>query len=92
MPEIVPASVLNERTRLVLVNAVYFKGDWKHKFDARATIEDDFHVSKDKTARVLMMYLKEDFYYAVNNDIKCQVTIIFCQCLDQSYNNSVTWN
>ena len=92
MPEIVPASVLNEDTRLVLVNAVYFKGDWQDKFDASDTSEDDFYVSEAKTARVLMMYLKEDFYYAVNNDIKCQVTIIFCQCLDQSYDNSVTWN
>ena len=92
MPEIVPASVLDELTRLVLVNAVYFKGDWKNTFDAHRTCGYDFHVSKAKTVRVQMMNLREDFYYAVNNDIKCRVTIIFCQCLDQSYNNSVTWN
>ncbi|MGH3367433.1 MAG: serpin family protein, partial [Nocardioidaceae bacterium] len=33
IPELIPAGVLDEMTRLVLVNAVYFKGTWAERFD-----------------------------------------------------------
>jgi len=33
-------------TRLALVNAVYFKGDWLHKFDAANTKEMPFKLNK----------------------------------------------
>ena len=33
-------------TRLVLVNAVYFKGDWAKPFNKQLTVERPFKVSK----------------------------------------------
>ena len=33
-------------TRLVLVNAVYFKGDWAKPFNKQHTVERPFKVSK----------------------------------------------
>ena len=33
-------------TRLVLVNAVYFKGDWAKPFNKEHTFQRPFHVSK----------------------------------------------
>jgi len=59
-------------TRLILVNAVYFKGDWVKKFDADNTENEDFHVSPSETVRVKMMYMKAKFYYGENEDLKCQ--------------------
>jgi len=73
VPEIVPVSAISEQTRLILVNAVYFKGDWMTKFVATSTRPDDFHVSATETVKVPMMYVnEEEFYYGVNDDLKCQ--------------------
>lgn len=36
-------------TRLALVNAIYFKGNWKNRFDAANTKEMPFKVNQVKT-------------------------------------------
>ena len=46
-------------TRIVLVNAVYFKGVWQQKFNPESTREEDFYVTSDKTVKVQMMSNKE---------------------------------
>jgi serpin B len=46
---------LNDLTRLVLTNAIYFKGDWVKQFDKGKTKDEDFKVSKDKKIKVPMM-------------------------------------
>lgn len=72
VPEIIPVNAIGELTRLILVNAVYFKGDWMRKFIETSTRPDDFHVSATETVKVPMMYVNEEFYYGVNDDLKCQ--------------------
>lgn len=42
-------------TRLVLVNAIYFKGDWKQKFRKEDTEITDFHKQDGSTVKVPMM-------------------------------------
>jgi len=37
-------------TKLVLVNAIYFKGDWDIKFDKAKTKKREFHVSSEKNS------------------------------------------
>ncbi len=54
---------------VVLVNAIYFKGNWLKQFDPKATFRDTFYSSSRKReaeyARpVDMMYLEGDFAYA----------------------------
>ena len=43
--DLIPPGSLDALTRLVLTNAVYFKGDWVQPFDKRNTREEDFAVS-----------------------------------------------
>ncbi|NXI89231.1 ILEU inhibitor, partial [Rhipidura dahli] len=38
--------ILNSLTRLVLVNAIYFKGNWEKQFKKESTTERPFHINK----------------------------------------------
>ncbi|NWX12619.1 SPB6 protein, partial [Aegotheles bennettii] len=38
--------ILNSLTRLVLVNAIYFKGNWEKQFDKERTDEMPFQINK----------------------------------------------
>lgn len=44
-------------TRLILTHAVYFKSDWRDKFDASATTPLDFHLLDGSSKKVPMMYM-----------------------------------
>ena len=46
---------------MFLLNALYFKGDWKTKFDAKNTIDQTFHLQTGTDKKVKMMYAKSDF-------------------------------
>ncbi|KFQ59195.1 heterochromatin-associated protein MENT [Pelecanus crispus] len=55
-----PGDVVNY-TVLVLVNAIYFKAEWKEKFLAEYTELQPFQLSKNKTKPVKMMYMRHTF-------------------------------
>ena len=67
---LIPAGTLDAMTRLVLTNAVYFKGDWASQFDPKDTEEADFYVSSEKKARADLMYKKADFKYAETENLQ----------------------
>jgi len=50
-------------TRLVLANAIYFKGTWKVQFDAKKTEFAPFHRLDNSQVKVPMMNVKEHFPY-----------------------------
>ena len=61
---LIQPGMLTTLTRLVLANAIYFKGDWASQFDKEFTGEAPFHVSADKTIpRVPLMHLEREFRY-----------------------------
>merc|ERR1712212_1290707 len=61
---LIKADMLNALTRLVLVNAIYFKGDWEAKFDQKLTKDQDFSVSPSDTVTVKMMRQERKFQWA----------------------------
>ena len=67
---LIPQGTLNALTRLVLTNAIYFKGNWAEQFDKDMTKNADFFVSSDKTVTAPLMYQKEDFKYGQSDTLQ----------------------
>ncbi|KAK4318790.1 hypothetical protein Pmani_010213 [Petrolisthes manimaculis] len=59
--DLIPSGVLNSLTRMVLVNAIYFKGLWEHQFDEAHTFDEDFWTSEKGSVKVPMMHIKKHF-------------------------------
>ncbi|XP_068147291.1 serpin B4-like isoform X4 [Drosophila tropicalis] len=51
-------------TRLILVNATHFKGEWEIKFNEHNTRDDDFYINESQKITVKMMHLEHTFLYA----------------------------
>jgi len=62
--------VLTVDTRLVLTNAIYFKGDWQTQFKKDQTRDRDFRLTADKTAKVPMMHMTSRFAYGADADVQ----------------------
>jgi serpin B len=56
--------------RLVLTNAVYFKGEWHEPFYKGLTETEDFYTSADRKLKAPMMHRQGDFKYAAVDGLK----------------------
>ena len=65
--EIVSPDALGVMTRIVLVNAVYFKGKWDMSFKADHTEDRAFHENARDQRTVPMMNQRGHFFYTENN-------------------------
>ncbi|XP_052583789.1 leukocyte elastase inhibitor [Peromyscus californicus insignis] len=73
IPELLAEGVVDNMTKLVLVNAIYFKGLWKEKFMKQDTTDAPFRLNKKDTKTVKMMYQKKKFPFGYIQDLKCKV-------------------
>ncbi len=55
--------VLSTSTRLVLTNAIYFKGDWLNTFQKSATLDEEFHLDATQTVKAPMMHRTGSYSY-----------------------------
>jgi serpin B len=62
--EAIKEEEFNEDAMSYLLNALYFKGEWTHKFDATQTQRHQFDEGKKE---VQMMHQQSEFSYAKNN-------------------------
>lgn len=61
--DLITQGMLNPMTRLVLVNAIYFKGAWVYPFDKESTRDAPFTLLDGSQVNVPMMYLAKDLLY-----------------------------
>jgi serpin B len=62
--DLIKPGVLQTNTRMVLVNAIYFYGDWGNQFDKENTLEADFYLNNKTTIKAKLMNIEYKMPYA----------------------------
>ncbi|NP_001164625.1 plasminogen activator inhibitor 2 [Oryctolagus cuniculus] len=73
IPNLLPEGSIDGETRMVLVNAVYFKGKWKTPFEKKLNGLYPFRVNLTERKPVQMMYLREKLNIGYIQDLKAQI-------------------
>ncbi len=68
--DLLAPGVLTPYTRLVLTNAIYFKGDWASQFKESNTADAPFTLAGGENVQVPMMHQTEDFRYLETDDFQ----------------------
>lgn len=68
--DLISPSNLNEDTRLVLVNALYFHGSWQHPFRPESTQQGPFHLKTGETVNAMTMHQTSFFPYYENESLQ----------------------
>ncbi len=70
--DLIPQGGLDSYTRLVIVDAIYFKGNWAQQFNKNDTQTATFLVSQSKNVSVPMMHISksENASYYSDNELK----------------------
>jgi serpin B len=67
---LIPRGILNAATRLVLTNAIYFKGNWFTRFETSRTKDAPFWISPAKSVNVPMMNQTNTFGYKADQNVQ----------------------
>uniref|UniRef100_A0A8C0HP63 Serpin family B member 11 n=1 Tax=Buteo japonicus TaxID=224669 RepID=A0A8C0HP63_9AVES len=71
--ELFAPGMIDARALLVLVNVIYFKASWEHKFEEQKTVQRDFKLNKNEKKPVQMMYQKGTFKLGYIEEMGAQV-------------------
>ncbi|MFX1564121.1 MAG: serpin family protein [Promethearchaeota archaeon] len=68
--ELISKGILNEATRLVLTNAIYFKGNWQFQFKEADTRTEQFNLATGNEVMVPMMHQTRRFGFMEKSDFQ----------------------
>ncbi|XP_044513851.1 serpin B6-like [Gracilinanus agilis] len=74
--ELLSKDTISPMTCLVLMNAIYFNGNWKKQFDKEKTTEKVFKISKEKQKPVQMMYQKSTFRMTYIGEVFTKILVM----------------
>uniref|UniRef100_A0A914DUI0 Serpin domain-containing protein n=1 Tax=Acrobeloides nanus TaxID=290746 RepID=A0A914DUI0_9BILA len=57
-------------TRMILTNAIYFKGTWEYKFEKGQTKQKTFYLAENREQKVPMMKIKNPFPYYEDDQVQ----------------------
>uniref|UniRef100_A0A8C6T1D7 Serpin B6 n=1 Tax=Neogobius melanostomus TaxID=47308 RepID=A0A8C6T1D7_9GOBI len=70
---LLPPDSVDSLTKLVLVNAIYFKGKWEAQFQKEVTVEAEFRLNKNDKKTVKMMQRKTKLHLSFVKEANCQI-------------------
>ncbi len=68
--DLLPEGSIDSMTRMVLTNAIYFKGDWATQFKVKSTRELPFKLASGKSQKTPMMFQKGNFGFFQDEEIQ----------------------
>ncbi len=68
--DILPPNSVGDLTRLVLANAIYFKGVWLTPFNKDITTTEPFYVSASREVQVPLMHRRDEVRYMENGEFQ----------------------
>ncbi|KAM7035906.1 serpin B5 [Passerculus sandwichensis] len=71
--ELFAPGVIDGHALLVLVNVIYFKASWEHKFEEEKTVQRDFKLNQNRKKPVQMMYQKGKFKLGYIEEVGAQI-------------------
>ncbi|RZC32493.1 Serpin and/or Ded cyto domain containing protein, partial [Asbolus verrucosus] len=71
--KIVETDDLDASLRMVLLNAIYFRGQWRYKFEPKNTTIQPFYVNKNETVEVEMMHLSQVLPQSYDESLQARV-------------------
>ena len=90
--ECIVSELLDNTTRLVLVNAIYYKNFWKIPFPKSSTRNEVFYIDRNTTKEVPTMHLKTTLLTGYNKNLKSrwlQLPFEVCTILEQVQSNII---
>ncbi|KAF2888342.1 hypothetical protein ILUMI_17830 [Ignelater luminosus] len=71
--EIIVPEVLDQYSRLILLNAIYFKGNWNQQFPEKYTKTEPFYLTSIDKMDCQMMHISEYYYYRKDEHLDAQI-------------------
>ncbi len=68
--DLIPEGSISANTRLVLTNAIYFKGKWQKTFDKELTKDETFTLEDNSTIQTPLMNQIDNFPYIENENFQ----------------------
>jgi serpin B len=68
--DLLQPGIVDSATRLVLTNAIYFKGNWASKFMKEHTRTEDFNVTAEQKVPAAMMHQTDKFKYLDEKELQ----------------------
>lgn len=67
--ELIQPDMLTSDSSIVLINAIYFKGDWERKFNEKFLSKQDFYTGETQSISVDFMHIEDEFNYVLLDDL-----------------------
>ncbi|XP_051025714.1 serpin B9 isoform X8 [Acomys russatus] len=84
IPELLSGDSVDPETRLILVNALYFKGKWHQAFERGNTREMLFKINEKEKRPVQMMYQEKTFNLAYVEEVQAEILEIPYESMELS--------
>ncbi|XP_068910461.1 serine protease inhibitor 3/4-like isoform X2 [Tenebrio molitor] len=69
---LIDPNILGPDTRIILINALYFKGKWVYPFESDSTIKRDFYKTAKDVVQVDMMHNTDVYNYYESPELKAK--------------------